>query len=142
MRKSLIALGLLAGCTQSNSSTSLADLAKKYGDTQLEVVANGQLNIELHVAPSSGCPELSEELAATFDDRTAGTIEWENVATITSAETSPSARLTIDHNIIHYPKGTDIEWVEAYAHPVPSRCDGPSLCTIDLQGTRDWVINP
>jgi hypothetical protein len=211
MRKLLIPLGLVAGCTHSDSTTPLSDLAKKYGDTNLELVVNGQVNIELHVSPTSGCPELSEELVATFDgvpmhivrggydtnangcypigfyapqplpadqlmgfertttaselvlvdrssqwtvgtgrlftndfviDRAAGTIEWQNVAAISTAQISPQAPVTIERNIIHYPKETAVELVQAYAHPVPSRCDGPALCTIDLEGTRDWVSNP
>src|SRR6266850_3542934 len=67
MRTHLLALLAVVGCTQSNS-TPLADISKTYGDTTLEVITKGQINIELHVAPVTGdCPVLAEDATATFD---------------------------------------------------------------------------
>jgi len=68
MRTHLLALVVLVGCTQSQKSTPLADLSSAYGDVRLEVVARGQVNIELHVASQNGdCPRLADDAAATFD---------------------------------------------------------------------------
>ena len=68
MRTHLLALLVLVGCTSSHKSTPLADLASAYGDVRLEVVARGQVNVELHVAsPNGDCPLLADDAAATFD---------------------------------------------------------------------------
>jgi hypothetical protein len=211
MRSHLIALLALVGCTQSNSSTPLAEIANKYGDTTLEIVSRGQIAVNLHVAPTgSDCPSLSEDAVATFDgqnmmvarggyattatgcypigfwfdafpeaqvqawerttsaaqlviaDRSAewridtgllltqtfvddpanSLITWTDVTQVTQATLSPVVPVTIKGNTIHYPAGTAVTAVVAIAHPVASRCDGPSTCTVFLEGSHDWTISP
>jgi hypothetical protein len=208
--KKLWLLAVLGACTTQDPSTSLADLNTKYGPAHIEVVANtNQVNIELHVTETSGCPTLSDNLVATYDgqamnvarggydtnasgcypiafwfnsvpmdaivsfesetkasqivlvdptatwnvqssrllsndfeiDATNSQIVWEDVTSITSAQVSNSAAVIVG-NTIDYTPGATIDWVEAYAHPVPTECSGPSLCTVDLTGSRTWMTNP
>ena len=77
---------------------------------------------------------LFTEASAFVDNPASATITWNGVATITTAETSPIVPVTISGNTIKYPAGTAINWVSARSHPVPTRCDGPESCTIDLDG--------
>jgi len=67
MKRILLAAGLLAGCTSQQTSTPLSDLTKNFGPTSLEVVANGQLSILLHVNETQACPLIGENVVATFD---------------------------------------------------------------------------
>ena len=56
MRK-LWLLAALGACATKDASTSLAQLADKYGATNVEIVAtSGQVNIEMHVAETAACP--------------------------------------------------------------------------------------
>ncbi|HUJ58209.1 MAG TPA: hypothetical protein VLX92_06945 [Kofleriaceae bacterium] len=61
MTKLLILVAAVAACT-SEPTTPLARL----DSNQLQVVANGQLNIILHV-DGNGCPKLEDNVVATFD---------------------------------------------------------------------------
>ncbi len=205
MRK-LLLVAALGACATPAKTTSLAELAS----TQLEVVARGQINIELHVDETAGCPQLDERTLATFDnarmmvsrggydtnasgcypiafwfdqlptdtvngferqaagselvvadpsatwtvdttrlfgndftnDTATGTITWQDVTTISSAEIAPVTAYTISGNQILYPAGEAITFVDARAHPQPTRCDGPSVCTVDLEGTATWGVQP
>lgn len=72
-----------------------------------------------------------------FTNDVAGSrIVWQNVTQITSAQLRPSVAVQIEGNIIHYPPGTDVTAVSAYAHPIPTKCEGPGLCLVDLQGAH------
>jgi hypothetical protein len=69
-------------------------------------------------------------------------IIWQDVTAITSATTFPGVPLTITGNIIQYPVGTDIVSVSAYAHPTPTRCEGPGNCLVDLTGAHAFHSTP
>lgn len=69
-------------------------------------------------------------------------ITWFDVQSITSASVSPIVPVTIQGNTILYPPGSAIDWVDAYAHPSVTRCDGPGVCSVDLEGSRKLGINP
>ena len=202
---------LVLGACAAEPSTPLDQLATTYGDTTIEVVARGQLNIELHVDTTYGCPLLGSDVNAWFngvrmnvtpggydetndgcypiafwitplpqttmaawektmngsqlmvtdhsaqwtigptqlfatglvDDPTTSRIIWQNVAEISTAQVVPPVPITIDGNTISYPPGTAISWVDAYAHPQPSRCSGPTSCVVDLEAIRSFdSINP
>ncbi len=201
----LVSVGSLGACTQQDPSTPLHQL----GETHLELVANGQINIEMKVLGGS-CVQLGDDVHATFDgqpmhvarggsDQTAdgcypiafwinptemdgiktfeagaassdmiiedasarwtisstrlfanqfsidtanSQIVWQDVTAITSALLRPTVPVTIAGNVIHYPAGTNILSVSAYAHPTPMRCEGPSLCQVDLNGAHDFQSNP
>jgi hypothetical protein len=61
-------LAALGACAAKDPSTPLADLDSKFGAPSIELVAQaGQVNIELHVAESTGCPQLRSDIVATFD---------------------------------------------------------------------------
>jgi hypothetical protein len=63
-------LAVLGACA-NEPTTSLAQLGEKYGAPNIEIVANtGQVNIEMHVAETSGCPQLADDVVATFDGQT------------------------------------------------------------------------
>jgi hypothetical protein len=69
-------------------------------------------------------------------------VVWEDVTAVTSARVAPAAPVQIQGNAILYPPGATISWVDAYAVPHPTRCDGPATCTVFVEGSRDWTINP
>lgn len=211
--KRLLCLVALAACTSSPSPTPLAQLQPAYGNTTLEIVAKGQLDILLRVAKadSADCPTLAEDVTAQFDgqamrvyrggydtvsggcypiafqfddlpmasitawerttsgsqlvvhdasatwkiqtgnlyrddfviDSAQSRVVWNDVSQITTATIEPEVQFQIDHNAIVYPAGTALTFVDATAHPTTSRCDGPSVCTIDLEGNRQFgPINP
>jgi hypothetical protein len=198
------ALGLGA-CTQQTSSTPLSELKT----TTLEVVARGQLNVEVHVDETAGCPTIGADVVARFDgspmqvsrggydenasgcypiafwfdelpmatingvenvgaaselliadhsqtwrldttrlfannfviDSARGEVTWTDVAQITSARLD-QAITGINGNVIHFAPGATVTQVEALAHPVPTLCDGPGTCVVNLEGFRTWDINP
>jgi hypothetical protein len=198
MTKSILVFGLVGGCA-NQPATPLAQLPP----SQIEIVADGQINIELHITTSE-CPLLRENTVAIFDgipmnvsrggyafdhsgcypiafwvsqpgdvrvyersatgsrlvvedgsatwsidtgrllandfqiDTTAARIVWPDVTQITTAGLVPNVPISIDGNTIHYPTGTNVERVDAYAHPTVSRCDGPVTCTVDLSGARNF----
>jgi hypothetical protein len=201
------AVAALGACAQQQQTTSLAKLAP----SNIEVVARGQVNIEMHVNETGGCPLLGDDVQATFDgqpmqvarggydtdssgcwpiafwfdkppmnsingferdtnssqlvvkdasaawsvntsrlfandfviDAVNSQIIWTDVAQITSASIAPATHYEIHGNAIVYTPGATIEWVDALAHPVPTLCDGPAVCTVNLEGARDWTItNP
>lgn len=202
----LVGAGALAACAQQQAATPLAQL----GASQIEIVANGRVNVLLHVDETAGCPRLADDAHALFDgqpmkmsyggwdenasgcypigfwfdkpdtdtmvgferqnasaqlvitdssaawsvqsgqlfatdfinDAANSQIVWTDVQHITSALVFPPATTTIEGNIIHYPAGHQIDWVQATSHPVPTRCEGPAVCTVDLQGTHDWKASP
>jgi hypothetical protein len=210
MAKPLILVVALGACAQQQSSTPLAQLQTAYGNTHLEIVTNGKINIEMHVDETAGCPLLGDDVHATFDgapmmvshggydtnasgcypiafwfndapmatltgfekvsmgselvvadksqtwsvntvplfandfivDTANSQILWTDVSTITSAEIVPGAPLQISGNAITYPAGLSVQWVSALAHPIPSVCDGPGLCTVNLQGSRNFLAGP
>lgn len=76
MMKALLftAAAALVGCAAQPTTTPLSDLKSKFGDTHVEVVANGQLAILLHVAHAneSNCPLLGDDVVATFDGQRMG----------------------------------------------------------------------
>ena len=212
MRK-LLPLIALAACAAPPSSTPLSKLQPVFGDTTLEVVAKGPLDILLHVPKGSdgSCPMLGADVTARFDgqamhvfrggedsqadgcypiafefdrmpvssiaawelttsgsqleiadrsavwevaahplfannfvdDPAASQIVWKDVTQITTASVSPIVPVHIVGNAITYPPGTQMTYVQAIAHPAVERCDGPSACTVNLQGERQLVpINP
>jgi hypothetical protein len=63
MAKQLLVVALLGACAQQQSTTPLA----KLGTSNIEVVAKGQVNIELHVDETGGCPLLGDDVHALFD---------------------------------------------------------------------------
>lgn len=196
----VVALGGIGACTNDGPTTPLSQL----GQTQLELVANGQINAELKLIGHTDCPTLQADVVATFNGhpmevsaggydttgdgcypisfwikpteiggivaREAGAgsseiivedssahwvigstnvfanrfsvdtannqIVWSDVSAITTAKLTPYAPVTIEGNVIHYPAGTVVDSVSAYAHPTPSTCDGPGLCVVDLTGNR------
>lgn len=67
MRTPLYLVAGLAACTSQPKTTPLAQLQAAYGNTQMEIVTNGKINIELHVDESGGCPTLDDHVTATFD---------------------------------------------------------------------------
>ena len=67
---------------------------------------------------------------------------WEDVPSVTEAQVAPPAPVHIQGNAILYPPGATISWVDAYAVPAPTRCDGPAHCTVFVEGSRDWTVNP
>jgi hypothetical protein len=202
-------LVVLGACTTSEPSTPLSELRPMYGDTTLEVVARGQINIQLYVAPTAGCPVLGDDVVATFNgermrvsrggydvtangcypiafwfdvlpsavtgverrlsgsqlivedssaswqidttrlfganfelDAAASRIVWHDVATISAARISPTVAIDITDNVIAFPPGTDVTWVDARANPAAMRCDGPALCTVFLESARDFTLAP
>lgn len=207
MSKKALLLAVLGACAQQQSGTPLAQL----GSPTIEVVAKAQLNIELHVDTTNGCPTLGDDVQALFDgqpmqmthggydvdssgcypiafwfnapptaslgaferqnsmsqlvikdtasqwavettrlfandfanDTVNSQIVWADVSQITSAIVTalPATATQIDGNTIHYTPGATIQYVDALAHPVPTRCDGPSVCTVNLEGFRDWTGN-
>lgn len=206
MRKRLFLVVALGACTSQTQTTPLA----KFPTSQLEVVTNGQINIELHVDETGGCPALSEDVIATFDgqpmlmtrggydtnasgcypisfwfndvpmasiqgfekvanaselvvadkstswtvdtvklfandfvvDSAQSEILWTDVDTIQVAQIQPAAVTQIEGNAIHYPQGLAVQWVSATAHPTPTRCDGPAICSVSVQGTRTFTASP
>lgn len=198
----LVALGGIGACTSDEVTTPLSQL----GQTQLELVANGQINAELKIQNVSDCPLLGDDVVATFnghpmqvskggydttsdgcypiafwirpndipvvvareagagsseivvDDASAhwvigstnvfanrfsidtanSEITWADVTAISSVKLTPSVTTRIEGNVIHYPAGTDVIGVSAYAHPTPTTCDGPGLCVVDLTGNRSF----
>ncbi len=203
----VLGLGALGACASDQASTPLA----KLGTSQIEVVSKGQVNIEMHVDGTGGCPVLGDDVGATFDgqpmmmthggydtnasgcypiafwfdampmgaingferasnssqlvvkdasatwsvntsrlfandfvvDSANSQIVWTDVAQISSARVSPAVSFNIQGNAIVYTPGATIEYVDALAHPVPTLCDGPAVCTVNLEGTRTWgPINP
>ena len=206
----VISLGSFTACAQS-SSTSLSELRTTFGDTKIEIVAREQVNIELHIDTSHGCPSLGDDVVARFDgepmlvarggydtdtrgcypiafwieqfpldrivawerrssqsgsemiiqdatatwtvsptrlfsndlvvDAAASRLVWQDVDRISTARVVPSVDLRIDGNSIYYPPGSVITWADAYAHPLPTLCDGPSTCTVDLERARQFDSN-
>ncbi len=193
---------VLGACAQQQATTPLAKLATP----SIEIVANKQVNVLLHVDETSGCPLLGEDVQALFDgqpmqmtrggydtnsngcfpigfwfnsapmdaingyekttngsqlviqdkssqwgvdttrlfandfavDATTSQIVWTDVSQITSAQIYPGAVVQVAGNTIRYTPGTTPQWVDALAHPVPTRCDGPTQCLVNLEGTRNW----
>jgi hypothetical protein len=207
MAKRILLVAVLGACTSSSTqSTPLA----AFPNSQLEIVTNGKINIEMHVDETGGCPTLGDDVTATFDgqpmlmshggydtnasgcypiafwfndapmaniagfekvanaselvvsdksaswtvdtvklfandflvDAANAQIIWEDVPAMANAEIWPSAPVQIVGNTIHYPAGLAIEWVQALAHPTPTRCDGPSVCNVNLAGSRSFVASP
>ncbi len=64
--KRIFLVAALGACTSQTPSTPLSALAT----SQLEIVTNGQINIELHVDETQGCPVLGNDVVATFDGAT------------------------------------------------------------------------
>ncbi len=69
-------------------------------------------------------------------------IVWSDVPQIETASVYPSVPVTIDHNAIHYPAGTEITWVSATADFVASRCEGPAQCVVQTAGQRSLGVQP
>ena len=70
-------------------------------------------------------------------------IIWSDVTSISTATLDPQVKTTIEGNIIHYPPGTHVEYVSAWAHATPTLCAGPVRCSADVQGDRALgPINP
>lgn len=210
---SIFASAALGACV-AEDTTPLARL----GDSKIEVVGHGQINILLHINDTTGCPRLGDDAIAKFDgqpmevsrggyaedatgcypiafwfnkppvgdltafeavnssselvvqdhsalwsvgmtrvflsdfvnDTTKSTVTWTNVPLISTASLTSNDLvhphvngISISGNVITYPKGTIIQAVDAFAHPAPTRCDGPSECLVDLEGTRTFdPINP
>ena len=202
-----LALGALGACTEQ-ATTPLARL----GTTKVEVVvAKGQVNIELHVDGTSGCPLIGDDAKGKFDgqpmevsrggydtdatgcypiafwfnsppadaltafenitngsemivqdhsalwslgmtrvyandfvdDPVNNRITWQNVDLISTASLTPHVNIELSGNTITYPKGTVVEAVEGYAHPTPTRCDGPGECFVNLRADRTFkTIDP
>jgi len=85
----------------------------------------------------------SRLFASRFEiDTAASQIIWRDVDEISTARVSPAAQLEITGNVITYPAGRSIDWVEARAHPAATRCDGPSVCIVDLQSDHDFPVAP
>jgi hypothetical protein len=202
-------LVVLGACTASSPSTPLSELRTTYGDTTLEVVAREQVNIQLHVAPTAGCPVLGDDVVATFNgermrvarggydltangcypiafwfdalpptvavaerrlsasqllvadasaswqvdttrlfgddfelDTAASHIIWHDVDTIAAARIAPAVPIEVTNNVIAFPPGTDVTWVDARANPAATRCDGPALCTVFLESAHDFTLAP
>jgi hypothetical protein len=200
---------VLGACAAPPPSTPLAELRSAYGDTTIEVVARGQINIELFVAPTTECPVLGDDVVATFNgepmrvsrggydvtsrgcypiafwfetlpsdvmgverrldasqlvvedasaswhvdttrlfaqdftlDTAASRIVWNDVEQISTARVAPVVAIEIEGNAIAFPPGTNITWVDARAHPAATRCEGPSICTVDLESARDFAPAP
>jgi hypothetical protein len=205
---------LALGACGTDNSTPLKDLSSKFGATTMEIVAQGQVSVELHVA-GDGCPTLSDDLKATFnghemiaarggsatdafgcypiafmfddsvtpdelasferkasaasggavgsqlsitDSSTAwqvaptrlfgnhlendvanSRIVWADVDNIATARIVPSADLRVEGDSIFYPVGTQVEYATAYAHPVPTLCNGPGTCTVDFGDSRAFT---
>jgi len=58
------ALAALGACSTDNS-TPLSELSKTFGETHIEIVADHQVNILLHIA-GDGCATLSDDVVATY----------------------------------------------------------------------------
>lgn len=202
----LVSAGSLGACTQT-TTTSLSELSSTFGDTTIEVVAKGQVNIEMHVA-GDGCPTLGDDVNATFngapmnivrggydtdatgcypiafwisdfspdrmaafelssasgssemvvqdasakwqvsptrlftnelvDDVAGSRLVWQGVDRISTARLSPVTDVRIEGDSIYYKPGTAVRYVDAYAHPIPDLCSGPSRCTVDLEQIRSF----
>src|SRR5882724_79691 len=63
MTKQLLLVAILGACAQQQATTPLA----KLGTGNIEIVAKGQINIELHVDETAGCPVLGDDRHALFD---------------------------------------------------------------------------
>ncbi|HEY0190837.1 MAG TPA: hypothetical protein VGC42_06910 [Kofleriaceae bacterium] len=62
---SLGAVAALGACSTDNS-TSLNDLSKTFGETHVEIFANNQVNLLLHI-DGDGCATLGDDVVATYD---------------------------------------------------------------------------
>jgi hypothetical protein len=210
-----IPLGALAlGACTTDNSTPLKDLSTKFGATTMEIVAQGQVSVILHVA-GDGCPTLSDNTKATFNghemlianggsatdafgcfpiafylddsvtpdelasferkasaasggtvgsqlaitdsssawqvaptrlfgnhlenDTANSRIIWQDVDNIATARIVPSQDLRIEGDSIFYPPGTQVTYATAYAHPVPTVCNGPGTCTVDFGDSRAFT---
>ena len=67
---------------------------------------------------------------------------WTDVSAITSAQVFPGGVTKISGNAISYTPGTQLQYVQALAHPIPTRCDGPGVCLVNLEGSRNFIANP
>lgn len=77
------------------------------------------------------------------DDPANARITWSDVSSISTATLDPVVQTTIEGNIIHYPAGTHVYYVSAWAHATPTLCAGPVVCSADIQGDRALgPINP
>src|SRR5512143_3655513 len=63
MSKQIALIVALGACAQQQASTPLA----KLGTPSIEIVAKGQVNVELHVDETGGCPLLGDDVHALFD---------------------------------------------------------------------------
>ena len=72
-------------------------------------------------------------------DNAKSQIVWQDVTAITTAQTNPVVPIKITGNVITYAAGTDILSVSAYAHPTPTRCEGPGGCLVDLSAGHDFT---
>jgi hypothetical protein len=78
-----------------------------------------------------------------IDDPAHAQITWSDVTSISTATLDPPVRTTIEGNIIHYPAGTQVDYVSAWSHATPTLCAGPVACSADIQGDRALgPINP
>lgn len=81
--------------------------------------------------------QTSKLFADNFVDDTANhRVIWADVSSITSAELSPSQSYTISGNAVVYAPDSHVDWISARTHPAATTCDGPGLCTVDLQASR------
>jgi hypothetical protein len=207
-------IGALGACTQD--STPLSELHTTFGNTTLEIVANTQVHMELHVDTTRGCPVLGDDVVATFDgepmtvarggydtdargcypiafsmtsfspdriaawelrsvqvgaqgsemkiqdatatwtisptrlftndlvvDAAASRLVWQDIPEISTARIVPSVDVKIQGNSIYYPPGTVITYADAYAHPAPTLCDGPTSCLVNVERVRQFgPVNP
>jgi hypothetical protein len=68
MTKLLLLVAALGACTQQQDPTPIDQLSTAYGNTTLEIVARGQLDVELHIAgPAGACAVLGDDVVAKFD---------------------------------------------------------------------------
>jgi hypothetical protein len=99
---------------------------------------------ELMISDSSATWQINTSKLLSNDfvvDAATSSVVWEDVSTITTAMASPNTVTSIVGNTINLSPGT-VQWVEAYAHPVPTQCAGPAECVVDVQASRNWTGNP
>ena len=87
--------------------------------------------------------DTTQLFAANFELDTAGSrIVWHDVDKISTARIAPVVPIEITDNVIAFPPGTDVTWIDARANPTPTRCDGPALCTVFLESAHDFTLAP
>lgn len=111
-------------------------------ERKASVASGGAVGSQLEISDSS----TSWQVAPTRlfgnhleNDVANSRIVWQDVDQIATARITPVADLRIEGDSMFYPPGTIVETATAYAHPVPTVCNGPGACTVDFEDARSFT---